>query len=146
MKTIIFILISLLVIGCSESSEKEEGFGLTKLKIQNASEFDIISLYIHDKVDNYKTTENLIPAGFKRYDTETKIAEFIEFKNCKYISPVYVTFTRYKSDTELKLIAVTTQTPLNLNTSSGIATLSLLEDDFYFTKKNNGNTQDVCGQ
>lgn len=146
MKTIIFILISLLVIGCSESSEKEEGFGLTKLKIQNASEFDIISLYIHNEADDYKSTQNLIPNGLKRYNSETKIAEFIEFENCKYISPVYVTFTRMKSDTEQKLIAVTTQTPLNLNTSSGIATLSLLEDDFYFIKANNTNTQAVCGE
>jgi len=146
MKTILFILISLIVMSCSDDSDKQEGFGLTKLKIQNASEFDIISLYIHNEADDYKSTQNLIPNGLKRYNSETKIAEFIEFENCKYISPVYVTFTRYKSDTELKLIAVTTQTPLNLNTSSGIATLSLLEDDFYFTKKNNGNTQDVCGQ
>lgn len=133
---------------CSEDSEKqrEEGLGLTKLKIQNTSEFDIISLYIHDKIDNYNPAENLTPNGLKRYDSETNTAEFIEFEQCQHILPVYVTFTRKRSNTDSTLIFITTQTPLNLNTSSGLSTLSLLEDDFYFTKADNNDIRAVCGQ
>ncbi len=148
MKTIIFILISLIMLNCADanSEKKEEGLGLTKLKIQNASEFDIISLYIHKDENDYDVTKNLTPNGLKKYDKETKITEFVEFAECEYISPYYVTFTRKRSDTDSTLIFITTQTPLNLNTSSGISTLSLLEDDFYFTKNNNTNTQAICGQ
>lgn len=145
--TIIFLIISSIMISCEDAgmtNPEETKYGKTKLIIQNVSEFDTIGLYIHDNIDDYKSTENLTPDGFKRYDEETKTAEFIELDECIYTRYIYVTFTRKRSDTDSTVIAVTTTQPLKLNTHSGLSTLSLLEDDFYFKRTKNGDKDLTC--
>ena len=144
--TILFIILSIFMLNCgagdAATNPEEIRYGRTKLKIQNVSEFDITGLYIHNKPDNYQQTANiLVDRNLELFPRETGV---IEFDECDYTNYIYVTFTRKRSDTDDTVIAVTTTQPLRLNEHSGLSTLSLLEDDFYFKRTTNGDTTLTC--
>lgn len=125
------------------TNPEEERYGKTKLIIKNVSEFDITGLYVHYYENNYKDTPNiLIERNIQLFPRETGV---IEFDECIYTRYIYVTFTRKRSDTDSSVIAVTTTQPLKLNEHSGLSTLSLLEDDFYFKRIQNGDKYLTCG-
>jgi len=134
-KLIISLIFFILIVSCDESGVSSPSEGPLKLVFFNNTEYDVKELYYSVNYPEYG-----------KYGTKVDIGEKLEHKGKISICPegeaYYFTFVRQNGSTNNNLY-ITSETPLKLNSNSGIVTLELLPYNFLYKTKDNDKPQCV---